>query len=228
MLLEQIHGIGRKRAEELKHRGIQTISQLRKNTNVLNNEQKIGLKYHSHITKPISRRMVEKHITYMKKIVKDPKLFGAGATLAGSYRRGEKTMGDIDLVITSHIKPFVKKLDKYVLECLSSGSTKWAGIVQLPGTKTARRLDIIKTVRPNDPSGEYWFTLLYFTGSRDHNIKMRRVAQLRGYKMDQSGLYNIKTGRRINARVKNERDIFNFLNITYKPPHARSLTFQSK
>ena len=117
MILEQIHGIGSKRAKELKGSGIRTIAQLRKNIDVLNTKQKIGLKYHNHINKAISRKHVEKHISYMKYVIKNPKIFGAGATLAGSHRRGKKMMNDIDLIITAPIKPFVEKLGKYVLEC---------------------------------------------------------------------------------------------------------------
>lgn len=217
----KIYGIGAKTSKKLEKKHIRTIDQLKLTPSVLSNAQSIGLKYFSQISKAIPRAEVTEHIRYMKSIIKDPNMFGVGSTLAGSYRRGSLNPNDIDLIITAPIKPFIDKLGNYVLATLSAGKQKWAGVVRLPNSKYARRLDIIKADKPTDTSGAYWFALLYFTGSKEFNIKIRHIAKLRGYKMDQTGLYGISTGRRV-AGIKSEQDIFKFLNVTYKPAPDRT------
>ena len=171
---------------------------------------------------PMTRTEVERHLDHIKYLIQDPRRFGRGATLAGSYRRGLKVSNDIDLIITAPIPQFVQGLGQYVKKTLSAGPVKWSGIVRLPRSRTGRRLDIIRTQKPGKGSS-YWFALLYFTGSKDHNIKMRRVAQLRGLRLNQYGLF--KDGKRVSKNIASERDIFSALHITYKAPHDRNLSF---
>ena len=53
---------------------------------------------------------------------------------------------------------------------------------------------------------------MYFTGNREFNIRMRAIAKNKGYLLNQYGLFK-KTGQRVP--IRDERDIFKKLNITY-------------
>ena len=86
------------------------------------------------------------------------------------------------------------------------------GIVKL-GT-VARRLDMLITYPE-----EYACALLYFTGSKEHNIMMRNKAKVKGYRLNEHKLINIENNEIVD--IKNEDDIFKFLDIKYVDPKNR-------
>ena len=164
-ILGEIYGIGPKKAKELVEKGITTIDQLRgRQDEVLNDVQKVGLKYYEDILKRIPRSEI---VDYEKIFIKDfKKVIGevvgevgdSRIEIVGSYRRGAETSGDIDVIITSkNPSVFVKFIDelikeKIILEVLSRGSTKCLVITKIPSSDSvaykqfgnAVNVDVIK------------------------------------------------------------------------------------
>lgn len=210
--LLEIHGIGPKNAKKIIDAGIKTISDLKKNTKLLNNKQKIGLKYYDDLKKKIPLDEYEKHLIILKKDLKDFKY-----DFTGSYRRESKIMGDIDILIMENpafnLNDYITKLhnSRYIIEILAMGNNKFMGIVQLPG-KPARRIDILIA-----PKNEYYYSLLYFTGSHIFNIGMRHYAKIN---FDLSLSEHGFLGRKLQAN--SEEDIFNHLKLKYVKPINRN------
>jgi DNA polymerase/3'-5' exonuclease PolX len=231
--LGEIYGVGPKKAKELVDKGITTIEQLRGRSNeVLNDVQKVGLKYYEDILKRIPRSEI---VEYEKIFDKDfKKVVDTSVTddstsrieIVGSYRRGAETSGDIDVIITSKLpNVFIKFIDelikeKIILEVLSRGPTKCLVIAKIPSSDTARRVDFLYT----SPE-EYPFSVLYFTGSKIFNTVMRHEAIQMGLTMNEHGLYKMegkKKGEKVNVVFKDEKEIFDYLNLVYKTPVERS------
>jgi DNA polymerase/3'-5' exonuclease PolX len=214
--VRRIYGIGLKKANDLKTQyNIRTIDALhkyvRKIPDIVTDAQKLGLKYHAHINRRITRSSANKHVKVIKSILPN-------AIIAGSVRREETKIGDIDVLIHTNLKNAVFKLmeKKYIVAVLAQGVEKFSGVARLPGTNSYRRIDIIKTT-PEQKA----FALLYFTGDFVQNISMRQKAKVQRYSLSQNGLINLKTGKEVKG-LKTEKDIFKYLNIPYKPPNARS------
>jgi DNA polymerase (family X) len=138
-------------------------------------------------------------------------LRGAGrVTVAGSYRRRRDTVGDLDLVVTAADAAAVgDKLVAYenVAEVLAHGSTR---------TTVVLRSGIQFDVRAI-PEESYGAALLYFTGSKAHNIALRAIAVHRGWKLNEYGLFSGK--RRIAGAT--EQEIYQKLGLAYIPPEMR-------
>jgi len=225
-ILSEVYGIGPKKAKELFDNGITTIDQLRKRQNeVLNDTQKVGLKYYEDILKRIPRSEIEKYKLIFEKTFKKVSTPGSKFEIVGSYRRGAESSGDIDLIITSTnplvFKKFVDFLisEKIIQEVLSRGNTKCLVITKLPDTDTSRRVDFLFT----GPE-EYPFAVLYFTGSKIFNTVMRHQALTNDLTMNEHGLYSLvgkKKGEKVDHIFEDERDIFDYLNLEYKDPNER-------
>ena len=225
-ILGEIYGVGPKKAKELVDKGITTIEQLREKQNdVLNDVQKVGLKYYEDILKRIPRSEVEEYDKLFNKDFKKVEEQDSRMEIVGSYRRGAESSGDIDVIITSKSsKVFVNFIDelikeKIILEILSRGPTKCLVIAKLPTSDTARRVDFLYTTPE-----EYPFSVLYFTGSKIFNTVMRHEALQKGLTMNEHGLYKMegkKKGAKVDAIFKDEKDIFDYLNLVYKSPLER-------
>ena len=194
--LQRVHGIGPVKAKELaEEHGVTCVADLLKKEKMalLTDAQKVGLKYVDDFEKRIPRKEMDKHNEFVKKIMTStPLLMNATYEIAGSYRRGAKDSGDIDVILTSDqgkheevYEAFIQALkdSKYLTDDLAKGATKYMGVSRLSRHKTSRRVDIMVT-SPND----YPFAVLYFTGSQAHNIKMRNVALELGYSLSEYGL----------------------------------------
>ena len=213
--LLEIYGIGPKKAKDIIDSGISSLSDLRKNAKILNNKQKIGLKYFDDLKKVIPLEEYEKHIAIIKKhLVSKSKLT---YDFVGSYRRGSKTMGDIDLIIMQNPKfdlnNYIDNLTKakYVIETLALGKNKFMGITKI-GNNPARRFDIL--IAPPD---EYYYSLLYFTGSNVFNIGLRHYVKTTfNLSLSEHGFLGKK------VPVKSEEDIFKFLKLDYVKPNKRN------
>ena len=229
--LSNIYGIGPSKANELVNKNkVSSIEDLKikleNDENLLNEKQKIGLKYYEDLLKRIPRKEMEKHdafITdFIKRIDKNEDLI---YEVVGSYRRNAKNSGDIDVLCTTKNKDtklfnqIIDELekDKYIIETLAKGEKKFMGISKLPRHKIHRRLDMIYTDYSN-----YAFTLLYFTGSGQFNVEMRNHALSLGYSLSEYGLKN--NGKFVDNKGKlfeTEKDIFKFLGIKYIKPEDR-------
>ena len=227
-ILGDIYGVGPKKAKELVDKGITTIEQLReRQDDVLNDNQKVGLKYYEDILKRIPRSEVE---DYKKLFVKDfEKVVGTDSEshmeIVGSYRRGAESSGDIDVIITSKSSnvfvEFINELIKenIILHVLSRGPTKCLVVARIPSSNVARRVDFLYT----SPE-EFPFSILYFTGSKNFNTVMRHEALQKGLTMNEHGLYKMegkKKGEKVDFAFKDEKDIFHYLGLVYKTPLER-------
>jgi len=226
-ILGEIYGVGPKKAKELVDKGITTIEQLREKQNeLLNDVQKVGLKYYEDILQRIPRSEIEEYKKIFEKDFKKIAEEDSRMEIVGSYRRGAQTSGDIDVIITSKSpKVFVGFVDELIkeniiLNVLSRGPTKCLVIAMIPLSNIARRVDFLYT----SPE-EFPFSILYFTGSKIFNTVMRHEALQKGLTMNEHGLYKIegkKKGAKVDAVFKDEHDIFDYLNLVYKSPVERT------
>jgi DNA ligase (NAD+) len=226
-ILADVYGIGPKKAKELVDKGITTIAQLRENQALLNDNQKVGLKYYEDILKRIPRAEIEQYKAIFEADFKKVATPNSRFEIVGSYRRGAESSGDIDVIITSDTsKVFDNFIDlliqqKIIIEVLSKGQTKCLVIAKLPSESTARRVDFLYT-----SPDEYPFSVLYFTGSKMFNTVMRHEALTKGLTMNEHGLYTLsadkkKKGEKVDHVFKDEKDIFDYLNMEYKTPKER-------
>ena len=132
--------------------------------------------------------------------------------VAGSYRRRRETVGDLDIVVTSERESSAKVMDRFVAygdvaEIISKGETR--ATVKLRG---GLQVDL-RAVEPD----AYGAALLYFTGSKAHNIELRKIAQEKSHKLNEYGLF--KGTRR--AAGKTEQEIYAKLGLDWIPPELR-------
>jgi DNA polymerase (family 10) len=130
--------------------------------------------------------------------------------IAGSFRRRKETVGDLDvLVACDEADTVMDRLAAYdgVVEVLARGDTKMT--VRL---KTGLQIDLRVA-----PGKSYGAALQYFTGSKDHNILLRRMAQDRGMKINEYGVFRAK--KRLAGR--SEEEVYAALGLPLIPPELR-------
>lgn len=137
------------------------------------------------------------------------------AELAGSLRRRKETIGDIDIIACaakSGWKGIIKKILALpeVGRVLSRGETRISFLLQ----KTNTQVDI-RLVHDY----EFGAALLYFTGSKEHNVKLRGWAKDRGWKLNEYGVFDVKTNRRLAGA--SEEEVYNLFGMQYIPPELR-------
>jgi DNA polymerase (family 10) len=132
-------------------------------------------------------------------------------TIAGSTRRMKETVGDLDILATS-TEP------KKVMEIFTKFDDV-KSIIVAGDTKTTVLLNIGTTcdLRVIDPKS-YGAAMQYFTGSKDHNINVRKIAISHHYKLNEYGLFD---GDANIAENKDENFIYNKLGMDYIPPEMR-------
>jgi hypothetical protein len=139
---------------------------------------------------------------------------GGRMVIAGSVRREEPLVRDLDvLIVWPHDWESLREIEGFDITAM--GDRKADGIWQ--GMQVN-----LRNVEPK----EYGAALDYFTGPKGHNIGMRRLAQARGYKLNEYGLFNINTGARetkgrANLDESDEREIYALLGVEYKHPRER-------
>jgi DNA polymerase (family 10) len=129
---------------------------------------------------------------------------------AGSFRRGRDTVGDLDLLVSAHSgSPVIPRLveDAEVGTVLSAGTTRAS--VQL---KSGLQVDL-RLLKPQS----WGAGLVYLTGSKAHNIELRRLAQKQGLKISEYGVYRGK--QRIAG--SNEASVYQALGLPWIPPELR-------
>ena len=216
-----VHGIGPKRANELVKIGINSIEELRKKKEYLNDKQMIGLQYYEELIQKIPHEEIVKHERHLKTFLKktDP---NAELTIAGSYRRKKSESGDIDVLLKCEKREtftkFIKKLviQGYLVEELALGNKKYNGICKLGRKGIGRRIDIMYT-KPE----EYPFAILYFTGSGEFNQMMRKMVNDKGYTMNEYSIKHSDTDKKVDHVFTEEKDIFKFLEMGYVEPWQR-------
>ena len=225
-ILTDVYGIGPKKAKDLVSKGITSIGQLREQQDkLLNDVQKVGLKYYEDILERIPRAEIDRYADVFGLVFDKVKVDGARYEIVGSYRRGAASSGDIDVIITSPkeevFKRFVDELvsEKVIVEILSRGPSKCLVIARLPLATYARRVDFL-FASPD----EYPFSVLYFTGSKAFNTVMRGRALKMGVSLNEHGLSKMvdkKKEEKVEHVFRDEKDIFDYLNMEYKAPNER-------
>lgn len=229
--LMKIQSIGPVKAKDLiTNHGIKSIEDLRNHQDLLNDKQRLGLKYYEDINQRIPRAEMVKHYNFIKKTIDSISDNTVQFEITGSFRRGLSSSGDIDLLITydpkSNINYFdaiIESLKKqgYLVDDFGFGEKKYMGMSKLPRHKHNRRIDIMYT----EPS-RYPFALLYFTGSQKFNIAMRNRALELGYSLNEYGLKKAGSEKTdvIKKQFASEQEVFDFLRIRYVSPEDRETT----
>ena len=218
-LFQGIYGIGAVRAKQLVDLGMNTLEDLRKHPELLNAKQTIGLTYYEVLRERIPRTEMVAHESLLLGCLPP----GVVGSLAGSYRRGKVSSGDVDLLLRSDnasvLDQVVTRLTAtgYLLETLAHGSKKFMGICRLEGS-IPRRIDILLTTVE-----EYPYALLTFTGSDKFNVLVRAHAITRGYSLNEHGL-TVKGGVLPASPLLTEEAILAFLGIKYVKPEDRTET----
>ena len=132
--------------------------------------------------------------------------------IAGSLRRRKETIGDVDILVSS--KQPEKVMDfftgmKDIARVLAKGATK--STVQL---HDGLQIDL-RLIEEN----KFGSALLYFTGSKEHNIVLRKIAIKKGMKLSEYGVFDNKTNRVLAS--KTEEDCYKKLGLPYIEPEIR-------
>jgi DNA polymerase (family 10) len=132
---------------------------------------------------------------------------------AGSLRRMKETVGDIDILACGKDGPaiihhFVRNPD--TLRVLAEGDTKGSVVIRTGATERQVDLRIVG-------EKEYGAALLYFTGSKAHNIKLRGLAKERGLKISEYGVF--RGAKKLAGRE--EEDCYRVLGMPWIPPEMR-------
>lgn len=134
-------------------------------------------------------------------------------TYGGSLRRGKETIGDIDILATG---PAADEIINHfaahprVQTVLGAGGTKAS--VRLESRGKSRQVDLRVLTE-----AEYGAALQYFTGSKDHNVALRALAQKQGLKLSEYGLF--RDEERIAGR--SEPEVYAALGLPYIEPELR-------
>jgi DNA polymerase (family 10) len=218
-LLMKVQGIGPRTAFRLAHElGVGSVEDLRKALEAGKLDNEFG---------PTVRKSffvgIEKLQSFEKRMLlpeaegvfqKLSAYFGAlgiEVGMAGSLRRGRQTVGDIDLLSTDKRAMDAMAGCPGVAQVLESGP-KRASIKLEDGVQVDVRVF---------GEDEYGAALVYFTGSKDHNIALRNLAIESGYKLNEYGLFDEKGSR---LAGKTEEDVYGKLGLQYIPPELRENT----
>jgi DNA polymerase (family 10) len=133
---------------------------------------------------------------------------------AGSLRRARETIKDLDFIISTtnpaSVKAQLLHIDG-VKEIIASGDTKVSLQVEYD-------YEVSIDFRLVEPKA-FATTLHHFTGSKDHNVKMRQLAKERGFKISEYGVENNSTGE--VTTFDSEEKFFDFFGRTFIPPEVR-------
>jgi len=141
---------------------------------------------------------------------------------AGSLRRGRETIGDLDfLVAGDDLGPVRERFVTLpeVTEVLAHGDTKCSVRLEAAGVAIQADLRLV-------PEAAYGAALMYFTGSKEHNVRLREIAVKRGMRLNEYGLFRGTEERPQDsgtapAAAATEEEIYAALGLPYVPPELR-------
>ena len=135
---------------------------------------------------------------------------------AGSLRRGRETVGDLDfLCIAADGLAVIQEFTKLpgVTKVLASGDTKGSVLIEW---RAGNAIQADLRVVPEESFGAAW---QYFTGSKEHNVRLRQLALKRGWSLNEYSLSDAKTEKIVAART--EEEIYAALDLPWIPPELR-------
>ena len=193
--------ITEKKLENLEHFKEATINNILKGIEAVeqNKTQRILLGFAAPIAESIIQKL--KKVEGIKQI-----------TIAGSYRRGKETVGDLDILATGTnsqkiVDVFTSLAD--IEEITAKGKSRAA-------IRLHNGLAVDLRVVKEDECGS---ALLYVTGSKEHNIELRTIALSKGFTLNEYGLFTLDKKKRIASFT--EEEIYKKLNMQYIPPELR-------
>jgi len=227
----EITGVGLVRAKKWVEMGLKDVEDVKKAIEdkriTSTHHIDIGIKYFYDIKERINRDEIDRMkiilINSIKKV--DKKLI---FEICGSYRRGCKDSGDIDILIShpdfieniqenKFLDKIVKELTKenFIVDKLTDkGNSKFMGMCKIESSKFSRRID----VRVVDYKS-YYTSLLYFTGNKNFNVYLRNIAIEKNYSLNEYGLTDIRDNS--ITFINSEKEIFDILKVPYKSPEER-------
>src|SRR5271168_1396757 len=146
----------------------------------------------------------------------------ASVTPAGSLRRGKETVGDLDLLLTlgdGHTsQKHIDAMAKHILEFPGIDQTLAHGENKVSFTlENGLQVDVRLLEKEN-----FGAALLYFTGSKEHNVSLRGRANDMGYTLNEYALATLKAEKRVAGRT--EEEIYAKLKLDFIPPELRENT----
>jgi DNA polymerase/3'-5' exonuclease PolX len=247
--LQEIIGVGRSNAIDfMDNHDVTSVKDLQKKYKKgeieLNDKILLGLKYHNVYQQNIPRKEIDESYKFMKRVVrKMNKKFGFDDTnklqiqICGSYRREKPFSNDIDVLITRlgtkasdkkteaiYMNKFVAKLKKerrqnddkpFLIDDMTDkkSTCKYMGFCKYKDNPP-RRIDIIFI-----PHESYNTALLYFTGSKDMCVEMRKKAKKLGYKLNENQLYD--NNKKEVIKINSEKEVFQKLDMEFIEPKYR-------
>ena len=227
---QKVYGIGPSMAKKLHENGVKNIDNLKKKVKtkeiILSNYQKIALNYYNNLIERIKYHEITKITNQLKKDFKNENI-KCELLNAGSYAMKKANSGDIDYILVfkekdynyKELKEKVKNVlikNKYYIGNLLNGSEKDIYLLKMNKKSKVHQVDFGFVEEKNK-----FFYILYFSSSRDFSKKIRMMASKKGYKLNEKGLYNKKSGKLIDFQPKSEKDIFDYLDIDYIKPENR-------
>ncbi|MDD3170638.1 MAG: DNA polymerase/3'-5' exonuclease PolX [Candidatus Pacebacteria bacterium] len=226
--LTKIEGLGGKRIKRLyKELGVRTVKDLER---AIAEHQVASLfgfgeKMEKNIAEAIEFLKKSKGRFLLKEVLDDieriedkfRKMKGVEkVSVAGSIRRRKETIGDADFLVSVN-----DVTDKYLVEKIMKAFVSMEGVVKIvskgetrSSVKTRQGLDMdLRLV----PSSSFGSALQYFTGSKEHNIALRKIAIKQGYKLNEYGLF--RKERKIKGET--EEEIYEKLGMDWMPPEIR-------
>lgn len=227
--LLEIPGLGPKKIQMLRQKlGVESVDALERACQAGQVAELAGFgeKTQTNLLEGIERRRLyaSKHLLSAALAAADPLLAELRAqpdvircSTAGSLRRSKEVIGDIDLLASS--KQPAQVIDFFtqqpgVLKVLARGDTK-ASVILAGGIQADLRVV---------SDAEFPFALLYFTGSKEHNIVMRQRATERGLRLNEYGLFKSTEETRdpkLLLACKDEAEVFARLDLAFVPPELR-------
>ncbi len=155
---------------------------------------------------PIADSIAQDVIAYLAKLKNSERI-----DILGSLRRQVSTIGDIDIAVaTTKPKEIIDHFVKYPHQKLIEQGPTGASLLLHNG----RQVDL----RVQEP-GKYGAMLQYFTGSKNHNIKLRTVALEKGLSLNEYGIKHVKSGK--TDTFGSEEAFYKALNMPWIPPELR-------
>jgi DNA polymerase (family 10) len=134
---------------------------------------------------------------------------------AGSLRRQKETIGDIDLVVSCNPKNVLEVANHLTdLQFVSSVISKGSERISIIYKEWNKQIDFLLV-----PEEEWGSALQHFTGSKEHNIALRTIAQKKNLKLSEHGILNLKSNQL--DKFKSEIELYNYLGYEFIPPEIR-------
>jgi DNA polymerase (family 10) len=158
-----------------------------------------------------AERAVEPLLAWLRAIPEVERL-----EVAGSYRRRKETVGDVDLLaIASRPIPVMEAFRGYaqVDKVLAAGETRSTVVL---GSGLQVDLRVV-------PAECYGAAFVYFTGSKEHNVKLRRRAVERGLKISEYGVFRVESEEVEGACIagREEAEVYAAVGLEWVPPELR-------